>query len=176
MHLHTLTAVVPLLSTAVAAKFKPASTEGTDRLYREGLTNLALYEKDNSASETCSLQTASIRKEWGSLKNKEKTDYIAAVQCLQSKPAISGDLVPGARSRYDDFVGTHINQTVSIHGTVSSFDLDHPWVDITDTYHRVTFSNGTATSHGPMSRLFATNVATPATSHTSTGANTPKIC
>lgn len=34
------------------------------------------------------------------------------------KPSISGDLVPGARSRYDDLVATHINQTLTIHATV----------------------------------------------------------
>jgi tyrosinase len=28
-------------------------------------------------------------------------------------------LVPGAKSRYDDFVWTHINQTLIIHGTTS---------------------------------------------------------
>lgn len=27
---------------------------------------------------------------------------------------------PGARNRYDDFVAVHINQTLSIHGTVST--------------------------------------------------------
>jgi tyrosinase len=31
---------------------------------------------------------------------------------------------PGARSRYDDFVAVHINQTLSIHGTVSYWLAD----------------------------------------------------
>ncbi|GAB7359888.1 hypothetical protein MBLNU230_g7416t1 [Neophaeotheca triangularis] len=118
MHLlPAVAALVPLLSTAVAAEFKPASTEGTDELYRQGLDNLAKYEKEHGSPEGCDLQTSAIRKEWSTLKDQEKKDYIAAVKCLQTKPAISGDLVPGARSRYDDFVGTHINQTLSIHGT-----------------------------------------------------------
>ncbi|KAG9230699.1 putative tyrosinase [Amylocarpus encephaloides] len=35
-----------------------------------------------------------------------------------SKPSITDPaLVPGAKSRYDDFLYTHINQTLSIHGT-----------------------------------------------------------
>lgn len=32
---------------------------------------------------------------------------------------------PGSRSRYDDFVAVHINQTLTIHGTVSELDLIH---------------------------------------------------
>lgn len=52
----------------------------------------------------------------------EKVDYIDAVLCLQSTPSRTpADLVPGARSRYDDFVATHINQTLQIHYTVWSY-------------------------------------------------------
>lgn len=37
---------------------------------------------------------------------------------MMSKPPITpSSLVPGAMSRYDDFVATHINQTLSIHAT-----------------------------------------------------------
>lgn len=63
------------------------------------------------------METASVRREWDSLTRDEKRAYIDAVLCLMHKPPISGDLVPGARSRFDDFFGTHINQTLSIHGT-----------------------------------------------------------
>lgn len=51
------------------------------------------------------------------LTKSQKKKYIDAVLCLQSKPAKSGDLAPGAKSRYDDFLATHINQTLTIHGT-----------------------------------------------------------
>jgi tyrosinase len=51
------------------------------------------------------------------LSNSNKKKYIDAVLCLQSKPAKSGSITPGARSRYDDFLATHINQTLTIHGT-----------------------------------------------------------
>jgi tyrosinase len=37
-------------------------------------------------------------------------------------PSISGEGIPGAKSRFDDFVGVHINQTPFIHATVS-----HPY-------------------------------------------------
>lgn len=52
------------------------------------------------------------------LTDREKLDYIEAVSCLMRKPSISPpEIVPGARSRYDDFVATHINQTLTIHMT-----------------------------------------------------------
>jgi tyrosinase len=51
------------------------------------------------------------------LSNSNKKKYINAVLCLQSKPAKSGSIAPGAKTRYDDFLATHINQTLTIHGT-----------------------------------------------------------
>jgi len=54
-----------------------------------------------------------------SLNNTERTNYITAVKCLAAKPPkYSASVAPGAKSRYDDFVVTHIQQTLSIHGTV----------------------------------------------------------
>lgn len=49
---------------------------------------------------------------------KERKAYSSAVKCMYTSPSKSDpELVPGARTRYDDFVGQHINQTRSIHGT-----------------------------------------------------------
>ncbi|USW53164.1 Putative tyrosinase copper-binding domain, di-copper centre-containing domain superfamily [Septoria linicola] len=75
--------------------------------------------RDDKDQPRCTIKTASVRREWDSLKSDEKTAYVDAVLCLMDKPPISGDLAPGARSRYDDFSATHINQTLSIHGTGS---------------------------------------------------------
>ena len=48
----------------------------------------------------------------------ERKAYISAVQCMYNAPSQSDSaLVPGARTRYDDFVAQHINQTTTIHGT-----------------------------------------------------------
>lgn len=52
-----------------------------------------------------------------SLSKSNRKKYTDAVLCLQSKPARSGSIAPGAKSRYDDFLATHINQTLTIHGT-----------------------------------------------------------
>jgi tyrosinase len=54
------------------------------------------------------------------LSRSEKRNYLDAIQCIHSKPALTPSAVaPGAKSRYDDFVVTHVLQTYSVHATVS---------------------------------------------------------
>lgn len=54
----------------------------------------------------------------GSLDDTEKLDYIDAVKCIQSaSPLTPQSIAPGAKTRFDDFVATHINQTLTIHFT-----------------------------------------------------------
>ena len=53
------------------------------------------------------------------LSNTEKVAYSSAVKCLQSTPSKSESFCPGCKSRYDDFVAVHINQTLTIHGTAN---------------------------------------------------------
>lgn len=114
----TSTLATSLLLVVVTA-FTPATTAGSDKLQAIGLINLASYELKSNPPPTCNTKTGYIRTEWSTLKDTQKTAYINAVLCLQSKPSISGSLAPGAKSRYDDFVATHANQTLTIHGTVS---------------------------------------------------------
>ena len=39
--------------------------------------------------------------------------------CVQKAPSkLDPKKIPGAKSRYDDFVVVHMNQTLNIHGTV----------------------------------------------------------
>ncbi|CAI6334436.1 unnamed protein product [Periconia digitata] len=103
---------------------------GTDELADVGLRNLRLFldaQRVNTKNvgppgpkdaKKCTLENAAVRREWSALSEKEKKEYIAAVQCLAEKPSKTpSELAPGAKSRYDDFVATHINQTLSIHGT-----------------------------------------------------------
>lgn len=110
--------VAPLLLSAVAA-WTPASTAQTDALASQGLIKLAEYEAQHfDIPPTCNTSTAYIRREWDSFTAQQKLEYISAVLCLQSLPSKSGSFAPGARSRYDDFVAVHINQTLTIHATV----------------------------------------------------------
>lgn len=54
----------------------------------------------------------------GSLSEGERIGYTDAVRCLQSKPAATpSEEAPGAITRFDDFVATHINQSMTIHYT-----------------------------------------------------------
>ncbi|KAI1331101.1 Di-copper centre-containing protein [Xylariaceae sp. FL0255] len=78
----------------------------------------ALNQTGHSKKSTCSLTTAYVRRDWAVLSSDEKKAYIAAVKCMQAKPSIADpSFAPGARTRYDDFVAVHINQTLTIHGT-----------------------------------------------------------
>ena len=52
------------------------------------------------------------------LSKADKLSYIAAVKCLHSKPPTTASDFDGVRSRYDDFVATHINNTDYIHFVV----------------------------------------------------------
>ncbi|KAK2805503.1 hypothetical protein FQN51_000329 [Onygenales sp. PD_10] len=57
-----------------------------------------------------------IRKEWRTLKNGEKKAYLDAVQCFLELPGLTPkEEAPGAISRFDDLVATHIKQTFEIH-------------------------------------------------------------
>ncbi|KAK9779185.1 hypothetical protein SCAR479_04052 [Seiridium cardinale] len=86
-------------------------------------------------STTCSKDKLQIRKEWGDLTDSEKSSYINAVLCLTKAPSkLDPTKYPGAKSGYDDFVVVHINQTLSIHGTLSLMaqilDVDYSlWYD-----------------------------------------------
>lgn len=55
------------------------------------------------------------------MSEKERKEYTSAVNCLMKLPPKTDPaLAPGVRNRFDDFVAQHINQTRSIHGTVST--------------------------------------------------------
>ncbi|KAH7067656.1 hypothetical protein BKA63DRAFT_479709 [Paraphoma chrysanthemicola] len=67
---------------------------------------------------SCGIANASVRRDWNSMGPSERKAYIKAVQCMITSPSKSDPVkVPGAKTRYDDFVAQHINQTLTIHGT-----------------------------------------------------------
>ncbi|KAI5776378.1 tyrosinase central domain-containing protein [Geopyxis carbonaria] len=124
--LKTITSWLLLGSMLLAeAAPTPADTDPVDALQAAGMQKLQAWMETESAadpvsrkrSNKCSLLNVAVRREWSSLSKAERKCYIDAVLCLQSKPAKSS--YAGARSRYDDFVGVHIEQTLSIHGTAN---------------------------------------------------------
>lgn len=73
----------------------------------------------------CTLETLQIRRDWRAFTPTEKKAYIRSVLCLQALPARTpSNLAAGAKTRYDDFVATHINQTLFIHRTVRPPPID----------------------------------------------------
>lgn len=50
------------------------------------------------------------------MEDSDKRAYLAAVNCLHEIPSVMDpEVMPGARTRYDDFTGTHMLQTGHIH-------------------------------------------------------------
>ncbi|PSR90369.1 hypothetical protein BD289DRAFT_366202 [Coniella lustricola] len=80
--------------------------------------NLAKYLAVENVTQTCSLSNVAVRKDYTSLTTAEKLDYISAVNCMFASPSLTPSAeAPGVRSRYEDFVATHVNQTDYIHLT-----------------------------------------------------------
>ncbi|KAJ3515550.1 hypothetical protein NLJ89_g1689 [Agrocybe chaxingu] len=69
-------------------------------------------EKSPSGKPKCS--TLLRRKEWRTLSNAEKKNYIDAVKCLQSRPAVN-PAFPEAQSRYEEFQAYHMLTADFIH-------------------------------------------------------------
>lgn len=57
-----------------------------------------------------------VRKEWRTLQPAEKKSYLDAVNCILTQPSLTPAFNnSGVKSRYDDLLYTHIQQTFSIH-------------------------------------------------------------
>jgi tyrosinase len=67
-------------------------------------------------------QPHTLTKPRSDLSVDERKEYIRAVLCLQSKPAKAPkDTVPGALSRFDDFVATHMTMAGMLHSPTNLF-------------------------------------------------------
>lgn len=103
------------------------------------------------------------------LSKPERKNYIDAVKCIHNKPALTpASIAAGARSRYDDFIVTHVQQTFWVHGTVS-LELLRSMKCGTLIWHRPTSSPGIVTIFGPTSNCYETSAGTKATFLTTTG-------
>ncbi|KAM0354217.1 hypothetical protein ACHAPU_001255 [Fusarium lateritium] len=94
-------------------------------------TAKSLAGDKSKRDSTCNWSNVRVRREWGSLSKKDKTAYIDAVKCLQSKPSKTPtSFSNGAKTRFDDWVAIHLNQTQSIHytGNFLSWHRYFTWV------------------------------------------------
>ena len=83
--------------------------------------------RETQKAETLKLKLTFATQHRGDISKKERREYIAAMLCLMSRPSrLDQTEYPGAKTRYDDFVAVHINQTLAIHGTVS-IDVEATW-------------------------------------------------
>ncbi|KAI3336666.1 Di-copper centre-containing protein [Xylariaceae sp. AK1471] len=102
----------------LAARDELAGLENLNEQALNALESLDSTTTEKRTSSECNLKNAHIRRDWKAFSSTERKEYIRAVKCLMAKPSIADPtFAPGARSRYDDFVAVHINQTLSIHGT-----------------------------------------------------------
>ncbi|KAL8741878.1 MAG: hypothetical protein Q9184_008332, partial [Pyrenodesmia sp. 2 TL-2023] len=101
------------IATAEKLPGKPNSFEYQDAKYKAYVKSEL---KKRTKLDPCNQFTVHTRREWGAMNGNDRKNYIKAVQCLATKPARSDPkIVPGARSRFDDFVGSHIQQGYNIH-------------------------------------------------------------
>ncbi|KXJ93661.1 hypothetical protein Micbo1qcDRAFT_220302 [Microdochium bolleyi] len=119
------------LATGLAAQalgaWIPESTFKSDLIAARALVHQTAAFADGSlkkvlaaqgVSSSCKPSQVRIRRDYATLSNAEKREYIRAVKCLMDAPSkIPEGVAPGAKSRYDDFVAVHINQTLTIHFT-----------------------------------------------------------
>ncbi|KNG48656.1 Di-copper centre-containing protein [Stemphylium lycopersici] len=114
--------LIEIAAVALAGSASAFKITEHDKLAALGLENLKNdVEKNGYPSPgQCTLENVAVRKEWALLTTPERRNYIDAIKCLHSKPALTPAAVaPGARSRFDDFVVTHVLQTYSVHGTAN---------------------------------------------------------
>jgi hypothetical protein len=98
----------------------------------------------------------------------EKKSYIQAVKCLSKLPSKTPKAkCPGCKSRFDDFLGTHINQTFAVCSKVVIVYKNVAYLSRFTTL--ATSSDGTVTSLGHMSKHFALSVDTRDINPTITG-------
>ncbi|KAF5618744.1 tyrosinase central domain protein [Fusarium sp. NRRL 52700] len=120
--------LTPLALTSPATKCEAESRAEVQKITEQIRKRVVHTLKNNCGTKArCTADKLVYRKEYGSLSKKERLDYVNAVKCLQRLPGRTPKSVaPGARSRFDDFVVTHIQQTLTIHYT-GNFQPWHRW-------------------------------------------------
>jgi tyrosinase len=116
--------ILTLVTRCAADAVDDLATVSRENVYK--ILNGSL--SDGATHSTCTKDKLVVRREWcvskgrpvllrrllqqlfrGTLSIPERDAYIQAVLCLMSKPSkFSASVAPGAKNRYDDFVGVHV--------------------------------------------------------------------
>lgn len=92
----------------------------------QNVSDIALQRMQDNINgrpdQTCSFENAAVRTEFRKLSKPERKSLTDAFKCLQNmEPQVMTEAqssqYPGIKSRYDEYVATHINYTLNIHMT-----------------------------------------------------------
>lgn len=76
--------------------------------------------KARELNGSCTYETAEVRTEFRSMPKEMRKQFTDSVTCLKNLPAktyTDASKYPGVKSRYDEYVATHIENTFKIHAT-----------------------------------------------------------
>lgn len=84
--------------------------------YASQIATQRLQERELSGD--CTFETARVRTEFRQMSNEDRKSFTDAIMCLKEVPTTAdASVYPGVKSRYDEYVATHINMTMNIHVT-----------------------------------------------------------
>jgi tyrosinase len=121
--------VVPTLAQA------PSSSQYTAAQIADGTAfkNISEIAQENMqwnlnqrTNPSCTYENANVRKEWRTLDTATRKSFTDALVCLQNHAPThmteaEAPNYPGVKSRFDEYVATHINYTYNIHATADFF-------------------------------------------------------
>ncbi|CZT19101.1 related to tyrosinase [Ramularia collo-cygni] len=124
-----------LAASTLAAAQSPSLSAYTNAEIRNGhaFQNISAIASEamqsniqSRAKSQCTWNNADVRREWRTLPAATRKSFTDAVICLQKlEPQVmTADLAashPGVKSRFDEYIATHINYTLHIHDTADFF-------------------------------------------------------
>lgn len=125
---HTALAVLLGMAQAMPQPHHHAATSRASTTFdarTASLDDFASYALETAmgrianSTGTCTTENVIVRKLFENLSGDERIAYTSALKCLMNLEAKTpSEIAAGAKTRYDDWIVTHINQTLSIHSTV----------------------------------------------------------